>query len=168
MIDYRPIEDRAITLEFKSKEIKDEEMPELSEVNKILRNLQNARIVELCVDLKHRRLILGLEIPYSVPQQSVELSFGGVASFFYADGENASRRRRPDWEFVELTEAIFRPGEDVIKLINTSKEPKPSFTTCANFVIDIWSSASLYIEAEDIEINGRKIKIGYPKCPDIN
>jgi hypothetical protein len=145
---------------------KEGKMAEIARMQNTLQELRNAIIVDFCVDLKHRSLKLGLEIPYVDPHQSVDLTFGGVASFYYVDGDNASRRRRPDWDFVELTEVIFRPGEDIITLRNISKERKPTYETCANFVIDIWSSASLYIEAEDISIDGRKTTIGYPPCPD--
>jgi hypothetical protein len=89
--------------------------------------------------------------------------FEGVSSFYFVSGLGERRFEMDKWDYAELSEIYYNASPtDKIAHTRTTAEYVTQDQSCANFIIEIWSS-TLFVEAESIKIDHHHFWVGYPE-----
>ena len=92
-----------------------------------------------------------------------ELLFEGVTAFYWVDKSSSYRKARESASHLPLDGLFYRPGKlQEILIKENDKQDRPNWDAFPNFVLEIWDTTILFIEANSVSIDGKRFEVPDP------
>ena len=89
-----------------------------------------------------------------------ELIFDGVTAFYWVDKSSSYRKARESADYLPFEGFHYKP--DKVHEVILKKNDKPNysdFDTFPNFILEMWETTLLFIEASAVVIDGQRCEV---------